>query len=68
MKILSDNKEQLVILSELLIEREVLDFADVDAIMKTGKLPEASADAPAPVAEAEAPAAEEKQGPDTWIA
>jgi cell division protease FtsH len=68
MKILSDNKEQLVILSELLIEREVLDFADVDAIMKTGKLPEASADVPAPVAEAEAPAAEEKQGPDTWIA
>ena len=26
-------------LSELLIEREVLDFEDVDAIMKTGKLP-----------------------------
>lgn len=42
MKILTDNQETLVILSELLIEREVLDFADVDAIMKTGKLPEDS--------------------------
>jgi cell division protease FtsH len=40
MKILSDRKETLVTLSELLIEREVLDFDDVDAIMKTGKLPE----------------------------
>jgi len=40
MKILVDNKDKLVILSELLIEREVLDFADVDAIMKTGELPE----------------------------
>ncbi len=40
MKILTDHKETLVTLSELLIEREVLDFDDVDAIMKTGKLPE----------------------------
>jgi len=40
MKILTDNKETLIILSELLIEREVLDFDDVDSIMKTGKLPE----------------------------
>lgn len=39
MKILTDNKEKLVILSELLIEREVLDFEDVDSIMKTGQLP-----------------------------
>ena len=42
MKILTDNKETLITLSELLIEREVLDFADVDSIMKTGKLPEGS--------------------------
>ena len=51
MKILTDKKETLITLSELLIEREVLDFADVDAIMKTGKLPEAgkteAAEAPA---------------------
>jgi len=40
MKILTDNKETLINLSELLIEREVLDFKDVDSIMKTGKLPE----------------------------
>jgi cell division protease FtsH len=40
MKILVDNKDQLVALSELLIEREVLDFKEVDSIMKTGKLPE----------------------------
>jgi len=40
MKILVDNKDKLVTLSELLIEREVLDFSDVDSIMKTGKLPE----------------------------
>jgi cell division protease FtsH len=39
MKILTDNKERLVQLSELLIEREVLDFSEVDSIMKTGKLP-----------------------------
>jgi hypothetical protein len=39
MKILTDNKETLVTLSELLIEREALDFDDVDSIMKTGKLP-----------------------------
>jgi cell division protease FtsH len=39
MKILTDNKETLVTLSELLIEREVLDFEDVDSILKTGKLP-----------------------------
>jgi cell division protease FtsH len=40
MKILTDNKDKLITLSELLIEREVLDFEDVDSIMKTGKLPE----------------------------
>jgi cell division protease FtsH len=39
MQILTEHKETLVTLSELLIEREVLDFEDVDAIMKTGKLP-----------------------------
>ncbi|MCF7817499.1 MAG: ATP-dependent zinc metalloprotease FtsH [Kiritimatiellales bacterium] len=60
MKILTDNKEKLVTLSELLIEREALDFADVDAIMKTGKLPEGFV----PVAEAEAVAAPEKQDSD----
>ncbi len=37
-KILTDHKDRLVALSELLIEREVLDFADVEAILKTGKL------------------------------
>jgi cell division protease FtsH len=42
MKILTDHKEQLIALSEILIEREVLDFDEVDAIMKTGKLPESS--------------------------
>jgi len=42
MKILTDNKEQLITLSEILIEREVLDFGEVDSIMKTGKLPESS--------------------------
>jgi len=40
MKILTDKKETLITLSELLIEREVLDFKEVDSIMKTGKLPE----------------------------
>ena len=39
MKILTDRKETLITLSELLIEREVLDFAEVDSIIKTGKLP-----------------------------
>ena len=40
MKILTDKKEQLVSLSEILIEREILDADEVDSIMKTGKLPE----------------------------
>jgi cell division protease FtsH len=40
MKILTDNKDRLIALSEILIEREVLDFNDVDTIMKTGTLPE----------------------------
>jgi len=48
MKILVDNKDKLVALSELLIEREVLDFADVDSIMKTGKLPEPKEPVPEP--------------------
>jgi len=38
MNILKEKKETLIILSELLIEREVLNFDDVDSIMKTGKL------------------------------
>jgi len=38
MNILKEKKETLILLSELLIEREVLDFDDVDSIMKTGKL------------------------------
>ena len=50
MKILTDNKERLVTLSELLIEREVLDFEEVDAIMKTGKLPEVAEAVAAPEA------------------
>ncbi len=50
MKILTDNQDKLVALSELLIEREVLDFAEVDSIMKTGKLPEGSEKAESPVA------------------
>jgi cell division protease FtsH len=64
MKILVDNKDQLVALSELLIEREVLDFSEVDSIMKTGKLPEGSKVAAAdPVADTETPdtSAEEKE-------
>ncbi len=40
MQILVDHKDKLVNLSEILIEREVLDFEEVDAILKTGKLPE----------------------------
>ncbi len=39
MKILTDHKESLITLSELLIEREVLNFEDVDSILKTGGLP-----------------------------
>jgi cell division protease FtsH len=42
MKILTDNKDKLIALSEILIEREALDFAEVDSILKTGKLPESS--------------------------
>jgi cell division protease FtsH len=60
MKILTDNKDQLVTLSELLIEREVLDFADVDSIMKTGKLPPEEAPPPAPPA----PETEEDEASD----
>ncbi len=55
MKILTDNKDKLVALSELLIEREVLDFEEVDAIIKTGKLPE-EPEAEAPQQEGAAPA------------
>jgi len=43
LQILKDNREKLVALSEILIEREVLDFGEVDSIMKTGRLPEGSA-------------------------
>ena len=42
MKILTDNKDKLIALSEILIEREALDFEEVDSILKTGKLPETS--------------------------
>ncbi len=42
MKILVMHKDQLIALSEILIEREVLGFDEVDAVMKTGKLPESS--------------------------
>ena len=42
MKILTDHKDKLIALSEILIEREALDFAEVDSILKTGKLPESS--------------------------
>ncbi|HEY5653280.1 MAG TPA: ATP-dependent zinc metalloprotease FtsH [Pontiella sp.] len=48
MKILTENKDKLIALSELLIEREVLDFEQVDAIMKTGKLPEEVAEKDSP--------------------
>lgn len=47
MSILVDKKEQLVTLSELLIELEVLNFAQVDSILTTGKLPEET-DTPSP--------------------
>ncbi len=62
MKILTDNKEKLVTLAELLIEREVLDFADVDSIMKTGKLPIAVEVEPEP-AEAEPAPSEAESTP-----
>ncbi len=42
MQILTDHKDKLIALSEILIEREALDFAEVDSILKTGKLPESS--------------------------
>jgi cell division protease FtsH len=48
MKLLTDNKEKLVTLSELLIEREMLVFEEVDAIMKTGRLPPDAVAAPEP--------------------
>ena len=38
--ILTENREKLVTLSEMLIEREVLDFEEVKAILETGALPE----------------------------
>jgi cell division protease FtsH len=63
MKILTDNKDKLIALSEILIEREALDFEEVDSILKTGKLPEDSGkseDAAEPSeAKAEAPPPEE---------
>jgi cell division protease FtsH len=58
-KILTENKEQLVALSEFLLEREVLDFAEVDAIIKTGKLPEGATQEIAAPAETEGPKSEE---------
>lgn len=42
MKILTDNKDKLIALSEILIDREALDFDEVDSILKTGKLPEST--------------------------
>lgn len=42
MKILTDHHDQLVTLSETLIEREVLDAEEVKSIMETGKLPEST--------------------------
>ncbi|HEY5621711.1 MAG TPA: ATP-dependent zinc metalloprotease FtsH [Pontiella sp.] len=47
MAILTERKDRLITLSELLIEREVLDFDEVDAILKTGKLPKAPEKIPA---------------------
>ncbi len=44
MNILVGHKETLICLSELLIEREVLDFEDVESIIKTGLLPDAEPD------------------------
>ncbi len=63
MKILTDNKDKLVVLSEILIEREVLDFEEVDAIMKTGKLPEGP-EAEAPQQPEEPVEAESEAGTD----
>lgn len=60
MTILVDNKEQLIALSEILIEREVLDFKEVDAIMKTGKLPEESETQDPDVAAEDTPAEPEQ--------
>ncbi|MEN7972715.1 MAG: ATP-dependent zinc metalloprotease FtsH [Verrucomicrobiota bacterium] len=61
MKILTENKDSLVTLSELLIEREVLDFNEVDAIMKTGKLPPEEKDTAPAVAKTEAKQEEDSQ-------
>ena len=40
MTLLTDKKDQLIALSEILIEREVLNAHEVESIMKTGRLPE----------------------------
>jgi cell division protease FtsH len=63
MNILKDNKDKLIALSEILIEREVLDFEQVDAILKTGKLPEDDAE-PAAAEPAAEPDAEPAAEPD----
>jgi cell division protease FtsH len=58
MKILTDNKDKLIALSEILIEREALDFEEVDSILKTGRLPEGAAKEKAPDEEPPEPPAE----------
>ncbi len=64
MKILTDNKDKLVTLSKMLIEREVLNFDEVDSIMKTGNLP-ANKKAEPKAAEAKPQTAEaEQEKPD----
>jgi len=42
LSILKEHKDKLITLSELLIEREVLDADDLDSIMKKGRLPDSS--------------------------
>jgi cell division protease FtsH len=59
MKILTEKKDQLISLSELLIEREVLNFAEVDSIMKTGKLPPEEVAPPAQPDQADQPPQED---------
>jgi len=65
MNILTDNKETLVTLSELLIEREVLDFADVDSIMKTGELPAVVKVEPEPAEAEPTPSDDGTEKPET---
>ena len=64
MNLLVEHKESLINLSEILIEKEVLDAEEVISILETGQLPEKPA---APEVEPEEliePVAEERMSPE----